>query len=69
MKKIKQINNWRIYKYTENDYMFNVVNEEDRFLVKSPDNRIMEDRLTLELAEEFCRENLDLVRKVSKRFS
>lgn len=51
-KRIKQINNWIIY-YTE---IY-------KYAVWSPDGRCYEDRLTLEQAEEFCRENKDYVRR------
>ena len=51
-KKIKQINNW-IIRYAE---LY-------QYSVWSPDGKCMEDRLTLEQAEEFCRENTDFVRR------
>ena len=51
-KKIKQINNW-IIRYAE---LY-------QYSVWSPDGKCMEDRLTLEQAEEFCRENKDFVRR------
>lgn len=50
-RRIKQINNW-IIRYTE-IYQYSVW---------SPDGRCYEDRLTLEQAEEFCRDNKDFVR-------
>lgn len=49
-KRIKQINNW-IIRYTEIH----------QYSVWSPDGRCYEDRLTLEQAEEFCRDNKDYV--------
>lgn len=50
-KRIKQINNW-IIRFTE-AYQYSVW---------SPDGKCIEDRLTLEQAKEFCRENTDYVR-------
>ena len=51
-KKIKQINNWTIY-YTELQ----------QYAVYNPAGICIEDRLTLQQAEEFCRQNLDYVTK------
>ena len=49
-KKIKQINNL-IIRYTE----------EYQYSVWTPDGRCWEDRMTLEQAEEFCRNTKDFV--------
>lgn len=54
-KRIKQINNW-IIRFTE----------AYQYAVWTPDGKCMEDRLTLEQAEEFCRENTDFVRRSEK---
>ena len=51
-KKIKQINNLTI-RYTE----------EYQYSVWTPDGRCWEDRMTLEQAEEFCRNTKDFVNK------
>lgn len=51
-RRIKQINNW-IIRYTE-IYQYSVW---------SPDGRCYEDRLTLEQAENYCKENTDFVRR------
>lgn len=51
-RRIKQINNW-IIRYTE-IYQYSVW---------SPDGRCYEDRLTLEQAENYCKENMDFVRR------
>ena len=51
-KKIKQINNL-IIRYTE---MY-------QYAVWTIDDRCLEDRLTLEQAEEFCRETKDYLRR------
>ena len=51
-KKIKQINNLTI-RYTE----------EYQYSVWTPDGRCWEDRMTLEQAEEFCRNTKDFVSK------
>ena len=51
-KKVKQINNWTI-RYTE---LY-------QYAVWSPDGRCYEDRLTLEEAEAYCRENTDFLNR------
>ena len=51
-KKIKQINNLTI-RYTD----------EFQYSVWTPDDRCWEDRLTLEQAEEFCRETKNFIKK------
>ena len=51
-KKIKQINNLTI-RYTE----------AYQYAVWTPDGRCWEDRMTLEQAEEFCRNTKDFVSK------
>lgn len=51
-KKIKQINNLTI-RYTETY----------QYAVWTPDGRCWEDRLTLEQAEDFCRNTKDFIKK------
>ena len=56
-KKIKQINNLTI-RYTE----------EYQYSVWTPDGRCWEDRMTLEQAEEFCRNTKDFVSRQNYYF-
>ena len=54
-KKIKQINNLQI-RYAE----------AYQYAVWSPDGRCLEDRLTLEEAEEYCKETKDFISNKGK---
>ena len=51
-KRIKRINNW-IIRYTEID----------QYSVWGPDGKCYEDRLTLDEAEKFCKNNTDFLRR------
>lgn len=71
MKKVKQINNL-VIKYREiekidstaiGDHVTEYNPPLQDYSVWTPDNRCLEDRLTLEQAEEFCKETLDFVRR------
>jgi hypothetical protein len=55
MKEVKQINNWIIKE-----------NGMGLYCIYSPLKKCMEDNLTLEQAESFCKENLDYISKRNK---
>jgi hypothetical protein len=56
MKDVKQINKWLIKELSEEEIFINE-DSNKRFLVFAPNGRLMMDRMTLEQAEKFCKEN------------
>jgi len=60
MHKVKQINNW-IIKEKRLDEMPLSTDLERKYCVFSPSGIFQEDNLTLQEAEEFCKDNLDYV--------
>ena len=65
MKKIKQINNWTIKEKSIGEVP-KWIADNRKYGVFSPSGIFMEDNLTLEEAESFCKENLDYVKNNKK---
>ena len=64
---IQQINNLKIIEYYPH-HKYNVFNiPMPQFFVQSPTGEILEDRLTLPQAREFCIETKDYLRKYNRR--
>lgn len=61
-KHVKQVNNWEIKKYTSSDPYFNP-DGRNNYLIKSPNGKVMEDKLTKRQAMRWARMNLDHVQR------
>lgn len=68
-KKIKQINNLTIYQDTikQVNYFGNIMDNPnfEKYSVYTPDGRCLEDRMTLEQAEDLCKNTKDFLKKQS----